>query len=98
MVLLDFSIVFVAAWVQCMSLNCFAPLRCCAAAPLQSVRARYAFSATAPLHVLVRWLRLRRCAVVRLRLRQCAAAPLRCCYCAAAPLLGSTCAAAPVRH
>ena len=75
MVLLDFSIVFVAAWVQCMSLNCFAPLRCCAAAPLQSVRARYAFSATAPLRCCK--VALRCCAVVSLRL--CAAAPLRCC-------------------
>ena len=87
-------VVNISAWVQCVSLNCFAPLRRssrlfpCACALLRRcavVRLRLRQCAAAL---------LRRCAVVWLQLRRCAAALLRRC----AVVIGCTCAGALLRR
>ena len=87
-------VVNISAWVQCVSLNCFAPLRRCAApvgcflAPVRCCAAALllGFACASAL--------LRRCAVVWLQLRRCAAALLRRC----AVVIGCTCAGALLRR
>ena len=73
----------VAAWVQCVSLNCFAPLRRCAA-PVGTCALCFLCYCAAAL--------LLGCAAL---LRCCFLAPVRCC--AAALLLGFACASALLR-
>ena len=76
-------VVNISAWVQCVSLNCFAPLRRCAA-PVGTCALCFVCYCAAAL--------LLGCAAL---LRCCFLAPVRCC--AAALLLGFACASALLR-